>query len=112
MAITSRMLRERGRKQAEKLGVDPQRVPPGQYLTERFPVLTVGPNPPYDLATWDLTGFGEVENELTLSWDELKALPHKEVTTDSRCVTRWSKLDTKWIGVPVSEVLARAGVRP
>src|SRR6187431_971350 len=60
MAITSRMLRERGKRQAEKLGVDPERVPPGQYLTERFPVLTVGPNPAFDLGDWDFTVFGEV----------------------------------------------------
>ena len=52
MAITSRMLRERGKRQAQKLGIDPQRVPPGQYLTDGFPVLTVGPNPVYDLAAW------------------------------------------------------------
>src|SRR4051795_3580344 len=112
MAITARMLRDRGKKQAEKLGIDPQRVPPGQYLTERFPVLTVGRNPDYDLASWDLTVFGEVENELTLSWDELRALPHQAVKTDIHCVTRWSKLDTEWIGVPVREVLERAGVKP
>src|SRR3954467_10879717 len=79
VAIPSRMLSARGRKQAEKLGIDPARVPPGQYLTDRFPVLTVGPNPAYDLAAWDLSVFGEVENELTLSWDALKALPQKEV---------------------------------
>ncbi|HEX4719342.1 MAG TPA: sulfite oxidase-like oxidoreductase [Thermoleophilaceae bacterium] len=110
MAITSRILRERGKRQAEKLGIDPARVPPGQYLTERFPVLTVGPNPAYDLAGWDFTVFGEVERELKLSWEELKALPQHAVTTDIHCVTRWSKLDTKWVGVPVREVLDRAGV--
>src|SRR3954470_15614900 len=112
MAITSRMLRDRGKRQAERLGIDPQRVPPGQYLTERFPVLTVGPNPPYDLSTWAFTVFGEVDNALTLSWDELQALPQQELTTDIHCVTRWSKLDTAWVGVPVHEVLDRAGVRP
>src|SRR4051794_29179886 len=111
MAITSRMLGARGKRQAEKLGIDPKRVPPGQYLTERFPVLTVGPNPAYDLASCDFAVFGEVDNELTLSWDELQALPQKEVMTDIHCVTRWSKLDTTWVGVPVSEVLERAGVR-
>ena len=105
------MLGARGKRQAEKLGVDPARVPPGQYLTERFPVLTVGPNPAFDLASWDFSVFGEVQSELTLSWDELKALPQKEVTTDIHCVTRWSKLDTVWLGVPVSEVLDRAGVK-
>jgi DMSO/TMAO reductase YedYZ molybdopterin-dependent catalytic subunit len=112
MAITSRMLRERGKRQAAKLGVDPERVPPGQYLTERFPVLTVGPNPDYDLANWDFRVFGQVERDVTLSWDDLMALPQKEVTTDIHCVTRWSKLDTTWVGVPVSEVLERAGVGP
>jgi DMSO/TMAO reductase YedYZ molybdopterin-dependent catalytic subunit len=111
VAITSRTLGARGRKQAEKLGLDPARVPPGQYLTERFPVLTVGPNPKYDLSTWDLTVFGEVENEVSLSWDELLALPQRDVTLDIHCVTRWSKLDTTWTGVAVSDVLELAGVK-
>jgi DMSO/TMAO reductase YedYZ molybdopterin-dependent catalytic subunit len=75
-------------------------------------VLTYGPNPEYDLASWDFKLFGEVENELTLSWGELKALPQKELSTDIHCVTRWSKLDTTWVGVPVSNVLERAGVKP
>jgi DMSO/TMAO reductase YedYZ molybdopterin-dependent catalytic subunit len=112
VAITSRILGERGRRQAEKLGIDPARVPPGQYLTDGFPVLTVGPNPPFDLATWDFTVFGEVENEVRLSWDELLALPQKNVVVDIHCVTRWSKLDTAWRGVPVRDVLESAGVKP
>jgi DMSO/TMAO reductase YedYZ molybdopterin-dependent catalytic subunit len=112
VAVTSRILAARGRKQAEKLGIDPARVPPGQYLTERFPVLTVGPNPKYDLSAWDLSVFGEVESELKLSWDELMALPQRDVTLDIHCVTRWSKLDTTWTGVPVKDVLDRAGLKP
>ncbi|MEA2480962.1 MAG: hypothetical protein QOJ07_2884 [Thermoleophilaceae bacterium] len=112
MAITSRILGDRGKRQAEKLGVDPSRVPPGQYLTERFPVLTVGPNPKYDLSNWDLGVFGGVENRLRLSWDELMAMPQKEVKTDIHCVTRWSKLDTVWRGVAVTDLLDRAGVKP
>jgi DMSO/TMAO reductase YedYZ molybdopterin-dependent catalytic subunit len=112
MAITSKILGQRGKRQARERGIDPARVPPGQYLTERFPVLTVGPNPKYDLASWDLTVFGEVENPLKLSWDELMDLPQREVTTDIHCVTRWSKLDTTWRGVPVAEVLDRALVKP
>ena len=106
------MLAARGRKQAEKLGIDPARIPPGQYLTKQFPVLTVGPNPKYDLATWDFTVFGDVEQEVKLSWDELMALPQRDVTLDIHCVTRWSKLDTTWTGVPVKEVLDRAGLKP
>src|SRR3712207_8880847 len=105
MAITARILADRGKRQAKKLGVDPQRVPPGQYLTERFPVLTVGANPPFDLATWDLRVFGEVEREVRLSWDELMALPQHEVVVDIHCVTRWSKLDTPWRGVRATDVL-------
>ena len=106
------MLGQRGRRQAEKLGIDPARVPPGQYLTEGFPVLTVGPNPPYDLSTWDFQVFGEVEDELQLSWDELQALPQKDVVVDIHCVTRWSKIDTSWRGVPVRDLLERAKVKP
>ena len=112
MAITSKILAQRGRKQAEKLGIDPSRVPPGQYLTERFPVLTVGPNPSFDLGTWDLTVFGEVEHELRLDWGELMAMPQRDVVVDIHCVTRWSKLDTAWRGVLVRDVLERAGVKP
>src|SRR5215204_6709398 len=99
MAITSRMLGQRGRKQAEKLGIDASRVPPGQYLTERFPVLTVGPNPEYDLATWDFRVFGEVENPITLSWERFGALPRAENVQDIHCVTRWSRFDTRFGGV-------------
>jgi DMSO/TMAO reductase YedYZ molybdopterin-dependent catalytic subunit len=106
------MLSARGKRQAQKLGIDPNRVPPGQYLTEGFPVLTVGPDPDYDLSTWDFQVYGEVEDELQLSWDELQALPQKDVVTDIHCVTRWSKLDTAWRGVAVSEVLGRARVKP
>ncbi len=87
------------------------RVPPGQYLTQRFPVLTYGPNPPFDLATWSLSVDGEVERPFALRWDELMALPQSEVTVDIHCVTRWSKLDTTWRGVRVAELLERAGVK-
>jgi DMSO/TMAO reductase YedYZ molybdopterin-dependent catalytic subunit len=112
VAITSRILAARGRRQAEKLGIDPARVPPGQYLTEGFPVLTVGPNPAYDLSGWDFQVFGAVEDELQLSWDELMALPQRDVVADIHCVTRWSKLDTAWRGVAVSDLLERATVKP
>ena len=106
------MLSARGRRQAQKLGIDPSRVPAGQYLTEGFPVLTVGPNPTYDLTTWDFQVFGEVEDELQLSWDELQALPQRDVVVDIHCVTRWSKLDTSWRGVAVRDLLERARVTP
>ena len=112
MAVTSRILGARGRRQAEKLGIDPRRGPPGQYLTDGFPVLTVGPDPDFDLASWDLQVFGEVEDGLRLSWDELMALPQTEVVVDIHCVTRWSKLDTAWRGVRVRDLLERTRVKP
>ena len=112
MAITSKILAARGRKQAEKLGIDPSRVPPGQYLTERFPVLTVGSNPSFDLGTWDFTVFGEVEREIRFDWGQLMAMPQQDVVVDIHCVTRWSKLDTPWRGVRVRDVLEQAGVKP
>jgi DMSO/TMAO reductase YedYZ molybdopterin-dependent catalytic subunit len=111
VAITSRIIGQRGKRQAKALGIDASRVPPGQYITERFPVMNVGPNPGYDLATWDFHVFGHVENTVRLSWDELMELPQREVTTDIHCVTRWSKIDTAWRGVPVSELLDRVGVK-
>ncbi|MTD45729.1 molybdopterin-dependent oxidoreductase [Conexibacter sp. W3-3-2] len=111
MGITSKMIGERGRRQAGKLGIDPARVPPGQYLTERFPVLTVGRNPTVDMTRWDLKIWGEVDEPYTLTWEELHALPQTTVTVDIHCVTRWSKLDTTWTGVRVSDLLDRAGVR-
>src|SRR3954449_12520514 len=106
------MLRERGKRQARKLGIDPSRVPPGQYLTERFPVLTYGRNPTFDLATWSLSIHGEVDDPYSLRWDELLALPQTTIETDIHCVTRWSKLDTTWTGVRVRDLFERAGVRP
>ena len=88
------------------------RVPPGQYLTEKFPVLHYGSIPRAELATWDLRVYGAVDSPLTLSWDEFKGLPRKAVTTDIHCVTRWSKLDTTWEGVPIQAILELAGVQP
>ncbi len=82
--------------------VDPavkDRIPPGQYLTEKFPVLHYGSVPRVDLTTWDFRVFGLVDSPVTLTWDQFKALPRKSITTDIHCVTRWSKLDTEWQGV-------------
>jgi DMSO/TMAO reductase YedYZ molybdopterin-dependent catalytic subunit len=88
------------------------RVPPGQYVTQKFPVLHYGSVPATDLATWNFRVYGEADAPLTLSWDEFKALPRKTVGADIHCVTRWTKLDTVWEGVPIQEILARAQVRP
>src|SRR3954451_8068095 len=88
------------------------RIPPGQYKTDKFPVLHYGSVPRTDLATWDFKVYGEVDNPITLGWDEFKALPRKKVHTDIHCVTRWTKLDTDWEGVPIQEILKLAQVRP
>jgi DMSO/TMAO reductase YedYZ molybdopterin-dependent catalytic subunit len=106
------MLGARGRKQAEKLGIDPARVPPGQYLTERFPVLHVGDVPQYGPDEWSLTVTGLVDEPFTIGLDELRTMPAVTPTFDIHCVTKWSKFDTTWTGVRVRDLLARAGMRP
>ena len=81
------------------------RVPPGQYLTDDFPVLSAGPTPHTPLDEWSFSITGEVDEPRTWSWDEFRALPTETVTRDIHCVTKWSKLDTVWEGVPVSALL-------
>ena len=80
-------------------GIDPARLPPGQYLTEKWPVLHAGSVPKTDLAKWDFRVFGQVETPIRLTWDELQALPSTEITVDIHCVTRWSRFDTSFRGV-------------
>src|SRR4051794_23764721 len=89
-----------------------ERIPPGQYKTDKFPVLHYGSVPRTDLATWDFKVYGEVDNPFTLTWQDFKKLPRKSVHTDIHCVTRWTKLDTDWEGVPIQEILRLAQVRP
>ena len=104
---------QRNRSELEARGIDPARLPPGQYLTERFPVLHVGAVPQYRTpSSWSLRVFGLVERELELSWQDICDLPAEEVTTDIHCVTKWSKLDTTWKGVTLETICELAGVRP
>jgi len=112
MGITSKLLGERGRRQAQTQGIDPSRVPAGQYLTAKFPVLTYGRVPKTDMASWSLAVDGAVDTPLAITWDELLAMDQVTQTVDIHCVTRWSKLDTTWTGVPVTALLDRVGVRP
>ena len=84
---------------------DPSRIPPGQYQTLDFPVLSAGPTPRVDTATWSLTIDGAVDEAVTWSWDELLALPSETFTVDIHCVTKWSKLDTTWKGVSVDTLM-------
>jgi len=95
-------------------GVDPARIPPGQTLTapDRWPLLHFGPVPNSDVTKWDFKVFGAVENELTLDYGELRALPSKEVVADIHCVTGWSRLGDRWTGVPIREILDRVQPKP
>ena len=86
-----------------------ERVPPGQVLTDKFPVLHFGRVPDYgDLSSWDFRVWGEVERPLELTWPQLRTLPVAQRTLDIHCVTRWSKLDTPWEGVAFSDIAERA----
>jgi DMSO/TMAO reductase YedYZ molybdopterin-dependent catalytic subunit len=78
---------------------DPSRVPPGQYVTRDFPVLSAGPTPRPGLSDWSFTIDGAVESTVSWSWPELMQLPAETITRDIHCVTKWSKLDTTWRGV-------------
>jgi DMSO/TMAO reductase YedYZ molybdopterin-dependent catalytic subunit len=106
------MFRSRAERKVEAAGYDPARLPPGQYLTEKWPVLHAGTVPQTDLSTWDLRVFGAVENPTTLSWAELTALPSREITTDIHCVTRWSRFDARFKGVHWSELAKLVSPKP
>jgi DMSO/TMAO reductase YedYZ molybdopterin-dependent catalytic subunit len=93
------LFRSRAEKKVLAAGYDPARLPPGQYLTEKWPVLHAGSVPDVDLATWDFRVWGDVGAPLRLTWDELKQLPATEITVDIHCVTRWSRFDTRFRGV-------------
>src|SRR5712691_3673580 len=89
-----------------------QRLPPGQVLTEKWPVLTHGETPRVEEQTWSFRCFGLVEQDVSWRWEEFVQLPRVTVTSDIHCVTRWSRFDNLWEGVSVREVLRRAGVKP
>ena len=104
----------------KKLGnitkIRPDRVrddaPPGQYVTEKFPVLTFGPTPRVDLKTWRFKGFGLVEEEVSLDWEEFTGLEKVTVDAEFHCVTQWSRLENTWEGVPFSAVLDAVRPKP
>jgi DMSO/TMAO reductase YedYZ molybdopterin-dependent catalytic subunit len=87
------------------------RLPPGQALTLKFPVLHYGPVPPFNPATWDLRIWGEVEKEARWTWEEFNQLPRTRVTMDLHCVTRWSKVDTLWEGVAVRTLVEQGLIK-
>jgi DMSO/TMAO reductase YedYZ molybdopterin-dependent catalytic subunit len=107
------MFRSRAEKKVLEAGYDPARLPPGQYLTEKWPVLHAGAAAAYpdDLAGWDFRVWGEVDSPLTLTWAQLTELPTVEATQDIHCVTRWSRFDVTFSGVPWSALRELVGQR-
>jgi DMSO/TMAO reductase YedYZ molybdopterin-dependent catalytic subunit len=85
--------------------VDPGRLPPGQYETRDFPVLSAGPTPHTPLEEWSFTIRGAVDEPISWTWQELEALPQESITKDIHCVTKWSKFDTLWTGVAIDTLL-------
>src|SRR5437763_10807829 len=106
------LFRSRAEQKVRDAGYDPGRLPPGQYLTEKWPVLHAGSVPDVDLATWDFRVFGEVENPIALDWEQFRGLPSIEVTTDIHCVTRWSRFDTSFRGVRWRDLAELVRPRP
>lgn len=105
--MITRGFKGRGRRGA------PGRVPPGQYVTDDFPVLSAGPTPRAQLDSWSFVLRDVDERELaSWSWADLLALPATTVAVDIHCVTKWSKLDTRWKGVTIDALLDAAGVDP
>jgi DMSO/TMAO reductase YedYZ molybdopterin-dependent catalytic subunit len=98
------------RKEEERIRGE-KRLPPGQALTLKFPVLHYGPVPPFNPATWEFRVFGEVEQERRWTWEEFNRLPRSKITMDIHCVTRWSKADTVWEGVSVKALVDQGLIR-
>jgi DMSO/TMAO reductase YedYZ molybdopterin-dependent catalytic subunit len=94
------VFRSKAERKVREAGYDPARLPPGQYLTAKWPVLHAGSVARYDdLAAWSFRVFGDVEQELELSWEQLNELPRTATTQDIHCVTRWSRFDAQFEGV-------------
>ena len=106
------LFRSKAENKVRAAGYDPARLPPGQYLTEKWPVLHAGDVAHVDLATWELRLFGEVEEEVTLDYEQLRALPATDVTTDIHCVTRWSRFDAGFRGVHWRELAKLCRPKP
>ncbi|MBN1681582.1 MAG: sulfite oxidase-like oxidoreductase [Anaerolineae bacterium] len=100
------------RREEEQLMKEAGRLPPGQSLTQKFPVLHYGPVPEIDITTWRLSVFGEVENETSWTWDAFRHIPTVTLTTDIHCVTRWSMFDTTWEGPRFRDFVDLFGVKP
>ena len=99
------------RKEAQERVRQEGRLPGGQSLTHKFPVLHYGPVPPFNPATWDFRVWGQVEDDITWDWDSFNKLPKTQLTMDIHCVTRWSKFDTLWEGVSVRSLVEQGFIK-
>lgn len=88
------------------------RLPPGQALTSGFPTLHFGPIPTFNPASWDFRVWGEVEEPVVWTWNQVLALPRTKVWLDLHCVTTWSKLDTEWEGISLRTLVDEGLIRP
>ena len=101
-----------GRRAATGPGSVTERIPPGQYLTDGFPVLSAGPTPRTQLDRWSFTIQGLVRKPMNWTWDELMALPNREWVVDISCVTKWTKLDMRWRGISIDTLLEHVELDP
>jgi DMSO/TMAO reductase YedYZ molybdopterin-dependent catalytic subunit len=107
------LFRSKAEQKVREAGYEPARLPPGQYLTAKWPVLHAGDVPDYgDLSTWTFRVFGEVEEPVELSWEQLDALPRSSNVQDIHCVTRWSRFDTAFEGVHWRELAKLVRPKP
>lgn len=100
------------RKQRERQMKEEGRLPPGQSLTLKWPVLHYGSIPRFDPQTWDFRAYGRLQSPLNLSWDGFNTFPRVEHTSDFHCVTRWSRFDNHWTGVAFREIVRRCQPLP
>ncbi len=101
-----------GRREEEEKVRKEGRLPPGQSLTQKFPVLHYGPVPTFNPAAWDFKVWGEVEQPVRWTWEEFNQLPRASLVMDIHCVTRWSKFDTRWEGVSVRQLIDQGWIKP
>jgi DMSO/TMAO reductase YedYZ molybdopterin-dependent catalytic subunit len=106
------MFRSIQERKVRAAGYDAERLPPGQHMTEKWPVLHAGSVPHVDVATWTFRVFGEVSDEVQLTWEQFNELPQSSNVQDIHCVTRWSRFDIAFAGVHWRELAALAGPLP
>ena len=112
MDLTRLLGRGKESAEVEKRPDGLDRLPAGQYLTKKWPILSYEPTPTFDPVAYRFKVWGEVEEPFELTWDELLALPRTQMTSDFHCVTTWSRYDNAWEGVHIREILRRARPKP